>query len=324
MKNINVRFIAWALFALIAFVTPSFAQKDGPKPPANAPELKFKIARSKKAPERTSFVQGDVKRLIDVWEITNMNSFTVDVERLVFDKDYSIQTAYIKQGNGELAEASWGPVREDMWAYRAPMPVVLMPGAKYEVYVYGTLRMWAPDEEYYNVYAMPMEIQARSYNNHITTFVESDSFNTTNHSVIRRAPDRARMANISGLQRLENPGVAYGFAISGPENSKAKVLVRVAGPALASLGVFDPLQDPFLRVIDSKGNRVGESNDWASPLASRFGEVGAFAFRSGSNDAAVELDLAPGTYTVEVGAIGKQTGAYLIETYELSNDPVVR
>ncbi len=52
-------------------------------------------------------------------------------------------------------------------------------------------------------------------------------------------------------------------------------------------------------------------------LASSFNAVGAFALPAGSRDAAVELTLAPGGYTVHVSPATGATGEVLIEIYEL-------
>jgi hypothetical protein len=52
-------------------------------------------------------------------------------------------------------------------------------------------------------------------------------------------------------------------------------------------------------------------------LASSFNAVGAFALPAGSRDAAVELTLAPGGYTVHVSPATGATGEVLIEIYEV-------
>ena len=52
-------------------------------------------------------------------------------------------------------------------------------------------------------------------------------------------------------------------------------------------------------------------------MASSFNAVGVFALPAGSRDAAVELTLAPGGYTVHVSPATGATGEVLIEIYEV-------
>jgi hypothetical protein len=63
--------------------------------------------------------------------------------------------------------------------------------------------------------------------------------------------------------------------------------------------------------------KVGENDDWAGSMATQFAAVGAFALDAGSKDAALQLTLAPGAYTVQVSGAGGKTGEALVEVYEL-------
>ena len=108
------------------------------------------------------------------------------------------------------------------------------------------------------------------------------------------------------------------------------LLIRAAGPALASFGVRDALADPVLRVF--AGNGVAAENDnWSSPIgagraaaageiASAANAVRAFPFAAGSADAAVLVTLPPGAYSAVVEGARGTTGSGLVEAYELERN----
>lgn len=133
----------------------------------------------------------------------------------------------------------------------------------------------------------------------------------------------AGLANLSARVALgEGDATAIaGFVVGG--TAPARLLVRVAGPALAAFGVTDAAADPQLAVYDAAGRTVGTNHDWsATPageaeVAAAAAQAGAFAFVAGSRDAAAVLRLAPGAYTVH--APGAGTG--LIEIYSLAGAP---
>ncbi len=105
-----------------------------------------------------------------------------------------------------------------------------------------------------------------------------------------------------------------GFVVSG--SAPKHMLVRAVGPALSAFGVQDALPDPQLRVRDAKGNVVGSSDNWTgASTASTAAHVGAFELPTGSHDAAVELTLAPGNYSMEVVPNGGK-GVALAEIYD--------
>ncbi|MBI5381656.1 MAG: hypothetical protein HZA31_07135, partial [Opitutae bacterium] len=93
--------------------------------------------------------------------------------------------------------------------------------------------------------------------------------------------------------------------------------------ALAAAGVASPLADPILRVYRN-GVLVAENDNWsataadAATLADAAKQTGAFAFATGSKDAALLLTLQPGNYTAQVSGAGTTTGIALVEIYELS------
>ncbi|MBI5692829.1 MAG: hypothetical protein HZC55_22345 [Verrucomicrobia bacterium] len=132
---------------------------------------------------------------------------------------------------------------------------------------------------------------------------------------------RERLANVSiradaGIG--EQPLVA-GFVVGGRETKN--VMVRAAGPALASFGVTGALADPRLQIFRG-GALLHENDDWDSvatvggAIAAAAVRHGAFAFAPGSTDAAYFGGVVPGSYTVHVSGKGTSRGVTLVEVYD--------
>jgi len=110
-----------------------------------------------------------------------------------------------------------------------------------------------------------------------------------------------------------------GFVIAGSQPKR--VLVRASGPALSKFGVSGVLSDPELTIYRSDGTAVASNDDWMvvrdpAITAATAARVGAFAFGSGSLDAAVVATLPPGAYTAVVSGVGSATGNALVEVYD--------
>lgn len=125
-----------------------------------------------------------------------------------------------------------------------------------------------------------------------------------------------RLTNVSARGGASGGADALiaGFTILGTESKR--VLIRAVGPTLGDFGVPGVLADPKLEVYAGP-NRIAENDNWSASLASVFQAVGAFALPAGSRDAAVELTLAPGGYTVHVVPAAGAAGEALIEIYEV-------
>jgi hypothetical protein len=112
-----------------------------------------------------------------------------------------------------------------------------------------------------------------------------------------------------------------GFSING--TAPKRLLIRGAGPTLTSLSVAGALSAAHLQLIDSSGNLIRENYSWGvgndSGLVSAAATAtGAFAFTSGSADAAILVVLPPGTYTAVLsGTTTSDTGVGLVEVYEV-------
>jgi hypothetical protein len=127
-----------------------------------------------------------------------------------------------------------------------------------------------------------------------------------------------RLNNISARTQVGTGGdiLITGFNVSG--TGTRRLLIRAVGPTLAAFGVTGTLADPQLTVFN--GQTVVASNDnWdatATPLATQTG-AGGFALTAASKDAALIVNLAPGSYTAQVSGIANTTGVALVEIYEL-------
>lgn len=106
-----------------------------------------------------------------------------------------------------------------------------------------------------------------------------------------------------------------GFVIEG--TTPRTVLIRGVGPTLADFGVSGALADPLLRVFDAAQTKVAENDNWWGPLRTTFTPLGAFALKPGSRDAALQLTLDPGSYTVQVSGASGDTGEALVEIYAI-------
>lgn len=112
-----------------------------------------------------------------------------------------------------------------------------------------------------------------------------------------------------------------GFVVSG--NTAKKVLIRGVGPSLASVGVTSGfLADPLLTLVRGENVMVRENDNWetgndAALITDASTRVGAFPLVAGARDAAILINLPPGTYSAQVSAPGAATGVALIEVYEV-------
>ncbi|MSU50004.1 MAG: hypothetical protein EXS37_13120 [Opitutus sp.] len=142
-------------------------------------------------------------------------------------------------------------------------------------------------------------------------------------------PAPGRLINLSTRSKIVHlsDSFALGFNISGTQ--PATLLIRGIGPALAKFGLSTALPAPRLEI--NRGTTVIASNDgWdktpaagastAAQIATAAAGVGAFALSPGDLDAAVLLQLTPGTYTVTIRGINGSIGDVLAEIYDVSRN----
>lgn len=113
-----------------------------------------------------------------------------------------------------------------------------------------------------------------------------------------------------------------GFVITG--RTAKKVLLRAAGPALASVGVPTGFaNDPEIqlyRLVDGAYRQIAANDNWetgntAAALLNANRRTGAFPFPANSRDAALLLTLPPGTYTLHATNKSDPAGTGLVEVY---------
>ena len=110
-----------------------------------------------------------------------------------------------------------------------------------------------------------------------------------------------------------------GFAIDGTEPKQ--VLIRAAGPSLASFGLTGTLAAPALTLYDSASRPVASNTGWSSAtnaaaIATAAARVGAFPFAAQSADSAILVTLNPGFYTAQITGANGTTGLSLVEVYD--------
>lgn len=130
----------------------------------------------------------------------------------------------------------------------------------------------------------------------------------------------SKLTNLS-VRGPVSPGkdLIAGLSISGAE--PVTMLLRGAGPALRSFGLPSALRDPSLTLYRD-GRVVMQNGKWeaaANVVAVRqaFAQTGAFSFSDGSDDAALLVTLAPGSYSIVASSRGGASGVVLIELYLL-------
>ncbi|MFO1451409.1 MAG: immunoglobulin domain-containing protein [Opitutaceae bacterium] len=126
----------------------------------------------------------------------------------------------------------------------------------------------------------------------------------------------SRLVNLSTrVQLVTGQTLIAGFAVGG--NRPLRLLVRGAGPALRRFGITQAMDDPRLTVYRADNTVLAANDDWglggaSAEVAAAARTTGAFAFDPGSQDAALLIDLPPGTATVHLTG---SAGEALIELY---------
>ena len=128
-----------------------------------------------------------------------------------------------------------------------------------------------------------------------------------------------RLINLSSLSSVQAGGNALtaGFVIGG--STSKTVLIRAAGPSLAQYGISSYIPDPQITLF-SGSNTLASNAGWAadSQISTVAATVGAFSWgKTSTADSAILITLAPGSYTAQVNGVSGDTGATLIEVYDV-------
>jgi formylglycine-generating enzyme required for sulfatase activity len=142
-------------------------------------------------------------------------------------------------------------------------------------------------------------------------------------------PSDSRLLNLSARARVDT---GLNLMISGliipPGASNRRLLIRAAGPALKGFQLSDTLVNPTLVVTDAEGRTLVANDDWGTPVgaaaasaslvATAAERAGAFPLAAGSRDAALIVELPPGSYGVQVRGAENTTGLAIVETYDIT------
>lgn len=130
--------------------------------------------------------------------------------------------------------------------------------------------------------------------------------------------------NMSLLTNLTTTPITVGFVITNPDGGGGSVtsrfLIRAIGPGLQRFGISGA-ENPTL-TVNSRTPVIAD--DWSSTEESRIAvqdaisKSGAFPIDVGSKDAAVVVDLPPGSITVSAKLVdGSKAGQVIIEVYRV-------
>jgi hypothetical protein len=137
-----------------------------------------------------------------------------------------------------------------------------------------------------------------------------------------------KMVNLStrAFAGSDSQTLTVGFVIQGTDNKR--VLVRAVGPTLgeAPFNLPGTQPNPSLKLIHSVNGEVASNDDWESNTTASAAEIvavtataGGFALPSGSQDAVLLVDLAPGVYTAQVAADASNDGLVIVEAYDVDD-----
>jgi len=125
------------------------------------------------------------------------------------------------------------------------------------------------------------------------------------------------LLNLSTRARVDaTPGreLIGGFIITGPGNTKKKLLLRGIGPSLARFGIAEALSDPNLTLQLPNYNFLND--DWMSSQKEDIQSTGLAP--SNNHEAAIATTLAPGNYTTILrGQTPLDVGLGSVEIYDV-------
>lgn len=127
--------------------------------------------------------------------------------------------------------------------------------------------------------------------------------------------NNSRMVNLSTRGRIgtDDDVLIGGLIIQG--NANKKIVVRALGPSLAS-SVPNALSDPTLVVYNSSGQIIAANDNWQNNTGRN--EIASSGLAPQNPlESAVQMTLAPGSYTAVVQGVNGATGVGLVEVYDL-------
>ena len=139
-------------------------------------------------------------------------------------------------------------------------------------------------------------------------------------AVVVTAPDAVLYGLSTRAKVISGDDIIIGGIGIGASSSK-KVIIRGRGPSLTASGVPNALPNPMLYLFGPDGSIIASNGDWQS--APNAAEISASGFAPAhSLDSAILMDLHSGAYTAMVVSADGQSGAGLVEVYELDHPDV--
>jgi hypothetical protein len=134
----------------------------------------------------------------------------------------------------------------------------------------------------------------------------------------------SRLVNISTRCKVEagdNGALIAGFILAAPPETPGtaqRLAIRAIGPSLKNFGISDALLDPTLDIY--RGSQLILSNDnWKTNSQTNQQILQSNGLAPNSDkEAAVVMDLDPGSYSAVVRGKGNTTGVGLVEVYNLT------
>jgi hypothetical protein len=125
----------------------------------------------------------------------------------------------------------------------------------------------------------------------------------------------SRLPNIStrGSVGTSDAVMIGGLIVTG--TAPATILFRAIGPSLAGAGIANPLLDPTIDLFDAQGAPIASNDDWKG--AQEVAIASTNLAPPNESEAALLIDLNPGSYTAVVRGANSTTGIALIEAYHL-------
>jgi arylsulfate sulfotransferase len=126
-----------------------------------------------------------------------------------------------------------------------------------------------------------------------------------------------RLQNLStrGMVSTGDNVLIDGFIITGPDPKT--VVLRALGPSLIRFGVSGALPDPVLSLYNSSGSLITTNDNWQTDIGATFMTQNGLAPGDPADAAMLQMNLAPGAYTIVVRGKNGAQGISLAEIYDI-------
>lgn len=129
-----------------------------------------------------------------------------------------------------------------------------------------------------------------------------------------------RITSLSAAAWIDHRSLSMEFVVEG--DAPRRVLILGIGLALSAAPAGQILDDPELVLEGADGGIVAANDNWASAgtsaeVAAALADAKSLASALRPKDAALLLDLSPGSYTIRLAAADEQAGTALLEIIEV-------